>query len=251
MSGNQTQIPVIQTQDSELIQVQQNVNKVLRNLFNQITNAANSSNLIVDANGILVGTVPELNVIQGTDISVSGVFNVPLNRVDLTITSTGGSGSGTVTSVAFSDGSTAPIFSVSGSPITTSGTIIETLLTQTANTIFAGPTSGGAAQPTFRALVSADIPGIFLIRSINVISSNQTLGSTTNTDYVYVVSGTTTVTMPTAVSNTNLYTVKNGGSNTVTIIFTGGQNADGSTSLSLTPNTSLDLISDNSNYRIV
>ena len=30
--------------------------------------------------------------------------------------------------------------------------------TQTANTIFAGPTSGGAADPTFRALVDADIP---------------------------------------------------------------------------------------------
>lgn len=30
--------------------------------------------------------------------------------------------------------------------------------TQTANTVFAGPTSGGAAVPTFRALVAADIP---------------------------------------------------------------------------------------------
>lgn len=87
-------------------------------------------------------------------------------------------------------------------------------------------------------------------RSISVISSNQTLGSTANTDYVYFVSGTTTVTMPTAVSNTNRYTVKNTGSNTVTIDFTGGETGDGSSTLSLTPNTSLDLISDNSNYRI-
>lgn len=30
--------------------------------------------------------------------------------------------------------------------------------TQTANRVFAGPTSGGAAAPTFRALVAADIP---------------------------------------------------------------------------------------------
>lgn len=30
--------------------------------------------------------------------------------------------------------------------------------TQTANTVFAGPTSGGAADPTFRSLVDADIP---------------------------------------------------------------------------------------------
>jgi len=32
--------------------------------------------------------------------------------------------------------------------------------TQTANTVFAGPTSGGAADPTFRALVAADVPDI-------------------------------------------------------------------------------------------
>lgn len=93
--------------------------------------------------------------------------------------------------------------------------------------------------------------GSGITRLISSISSNQTLGSTASIDYVYFVSGTTTVTMPTAVGNENRYTVKNTGSNTVTIIFTGGQNADGSTSLALTPNTSLDLISDNSNYFIV
>lgn len=36
MSGNQTQIPVIQTPDANQTQVQQNANKVLRNLNNQI-----------------------------------------------------------------------------------------------------------------------------------------------------------------------------------------------------------------------
>ncbi len=35
-----------------------------------------------------------------------------------------------------------------------------TLNTQTANTVFAGAISGGAAQPTFRALVAADLPTI-------------------------------------------------------------------------------------------
>jgi hypothetical protein len=50
------------------------------------------------------------------------------------------------------------IFSVSGSPITTSGTLAVTLATQSANTVQAGPTTGAAAAPTFRALVAADIP---------------------------------------------------------------------------------------------
>src|SRR5579859_1787148 len=57
-----------------------------------------------------------------------------------------------VTSVAFSDASSAPIYSISGSPVTASGTLTQTLLTQTAGTVFAGPTSGGANQPSFRAL---------------------------------------------------------------------------------------------------
>lgn len=64
-------------------------------------------------------------------------------------------GTGTVTSVALTVPS---ILSVAGSPITTSGTFAVTLATQTANTIFAGPTTGAAAAPTFRALVAADIP---------------------------------------------------------------------------------------------
>ena len=64
-------------------------------------------------------------------------------------------GSGTVTSV----GVTVPsVLSVSGSPITTSGTIAISLATQTANTVFAGPTTGSAATPTFRALVLNDLP---------------------------------------------------------------------------------------------
>lgn len=62
---------------------------------------------------------------------------------------------GTVTSVAL----TMPgIFSVAGSPITTSGTLAVTLATESANTVFAGPTTGAAATPTFRSLVAADIP---------------------------------------------------------------------------------------------
>jgi hypothetical protein len=66
--------------------------------------------------------------------------------------------SGTVTSVALADGSTTPIYAITGSPVTSSGTLTFTLDTQPANEVFAGPVSGPAAQPTFRSLVSADIP---------------------------------------------------------------------------------------------
>ena len=68
-----------------------------------------------------------------------------------------GAGSGTVTSVALTMPS---IFSVSGSPVTVAGTLDAALATQSANRVFAGPTGGGAAVPTFRALVAADIPAL-------------------------------------------------------------------------------------------
>ncbi|CAB5219853.1 hypothetical protein UFOVP237_13 [uncultured Caudovirales phage] len=65
------------------------------------------------------------------------------------------SGGGSVTSVALTMPS---IFTVTGSPITTTGTLAATLNTQVANKIFAGPASGADATPAFRSLVTADFP---------------------------------------------------------------------------------------------
>jgi len=65
------------------------------------------------------------------------------------------SASGTVTSVGLSMPTG---FQVTGSPVTTSGTLAVSYVTQTANSVFAGPATGSAAAPTFRALVAADIP---------------------------------------------------------------------------------------------
>jgi len=72
-----------------------------------------------------------------------------------TLTASGGSGGGSLNSVAL----TAPsIFTVTGSPLTADGTIALSLGTQTANKVWAGPASGAAAAPTFRALVANDLP---------------------------------------------------------------------------------------------
>jgi hypothetical protein len=91
-------------------------------------------------------------------------------------------GTGTVTSVAL----TVPAeFSVSGSPVTTSGTLAVSKATQSANTVFAGPTTGSAAAPTFRALVSADIPGggggSSLITAPPLVSSLTWMNQSTST----------------------------------------------------------------------
>lgn len=50
------------------------------------------------------------------------------------------------------------IFSVGNSPLeTTNGTITVDLNTEAANSVFAGPAAGGGGDPTFRALVYADL----------------------------------------------------------------------------------------------
>ncbi|OWK45751.1 hypothetical protein [Fimbriiglobus ruber] len=66
-----------------------------------------------------------------------------------------GTGGGSVTSVA----ATVPsaLLAISGTPITTSGTLAFTLVSQSANAIFAAP-NGTGGTPTFRAMVAADVP---------------------------------------------------------------------------------------------
>lgn len=89
------------------------------------------------------------------------------------------SGVGTVSSV---DLTMPSIFAITGNPITTSGTLQVTLSTQTANTVFAGPSGGGVANPTFRALVSADIPsslGATTLTSLTVTGASDLQGDIT------------------------------------------------------------------------
>ncbi|CAN5714456.1 hypothetical protein BH10BDE1_BH10BDE1_03600 [soil metagenome] len=67
-----------------------------------------------------------------------------------------GSGSGSVTSVGF----TAPTeLTVTGAPVTSSGTIAVTWAAQMTNKVFAAP-DGSTGTPTFRVLTANDIPSI-------------------------------------------------------------------------------------------
>lgn len=79
----------------------------------------------------------------------------PLLLSGFTSSSSSGGGGG-VSSVALA--LPISVFTVSGSPVTSSGTLTGSFNTQSANTVFSGPASGGAAVPTFRSLVAADIP---------------------------------------------------------------------------------------------
>lgn len=81
-----------------------------------------------------------------------------LLRKILTILNTGGGGGGgigTVTSVGLSLPS---IFTVSGSPVSTSGTLTAVLASQSAGLFLASP-AGSSGAPTMRALTIADLSG--------------------------------------------------------------------------------------------
>lgn len=100
-------------------------------------------------------------------------------------------GAGTVTSVALS---LPAEFTVTGSPITSAGTLAGAWATQNANVVFAGPASGVAATPGFRTLVNADIPTTLTGKTFDAgVINDTTIGSlvpssgvftTVNTGYV-------------------------------------------------------------------
>lgn len=120
-----------------------------------------SSNFLLNARGL---------TFEDTG-SVTWAFNQNANQLTATTSATG-----TLSSVGLADNSTAPIFTVSNTPLTANGTLDITLNTQAKNLVFAGPTTGANAQPTFRALVAADIPTLSYVTSIG--SSNLTIGGT-------------------------------------------------------------------------
>lgn len=101
-------------------------------------------------------------------------------------------------------------------------------------------------------LGSSSLPTSGMNRSISSVSVNTSAGSLANTEYVYLVSGTTTITLPTAVGNTNTYTIKRVGTNNVTINTTSSQTIDGSLTAVITNQyTSLTLVSDGTNWAII
>lgn len=88
-------------------------------------------------------------------------------------------------------------------------------------------------------------------RSIVSTSGNTPAGAVAGTDYVYLVTGAHTVTLPTAIGNTNRYTVKNNHSAAITVDTTSSQTIDGTTTISVPPANAVDIISNNANWSIL
>jgi hypothetical protein len=127
--------------------------------------------------GTIAVTKANENANQGFFGPTSGVPAQPTFRA--LVTADLPAGTGTVTSIAITLTVPAALLSaaVAGSPLTTNGTIglTLTLQNQNANLVFAGPTSGGAAAPTFRTLVAADMPSTVLATLSTTLSSAQIL----------------------------------------------------------------------------
>jgi hypothetical protein len=98
--------------------------------------------------------------------------------------------SGTVTSVGLS---LPAIFTVAGSPVTTSGTLSATLATQTQNLVWASP-NGSTGAPTFRAFLNADLP-------LSGVAAGTYPSVTVNTRGI-VTAASTTIALTSAVSGT-------------------------------------------------
>lgn len=176
------------------------------------------------------GATPLANPVQ-TDgngnyffYAAQGVYTLvyidPLQRIftqvfpDQQVVSPGG---GSVTSVALT---TPAEFTVTGSPIINSGTLAIAKANQSANLVYAGPASGGAAAPTFRTIVVADLPaGFGTVTSITlaIVAGTLFTGSITGTNPI-TTNGTVTVNIDLAVqpANTVLAGPASGGSGSIT-----------------------------------
>jgi hypothetical protein len=71
-------------------------------------------------------------------------------------------------------------FTVSNSPVTSSGTLTASWNNQNKNMVFAGPATGSASLPTFRALVASDLPSTDSIWSLNTADTSVFLSNNNN-----------------------------------------------------------------------
>ena len=137
------------------------------NIDSANTSSGGTVNSVIAGTGLnggvitTAGTISIANTgaVAGTYTDGTGLLSFTINaQGQITSVTSGGTETvGTVTNVTFTGDGTV-LSSTPSSAVTTTGTVTATLNTQSANLVFAGPSSGSAANPTFRTLVTADLP---------------------------------------------------------------------------------------------
>ena len=114
----------------------------------------------------------------------------------------------------------------------------------------AGPGTGDMLAATYDAAGGArQVAFADQLGTVVTTSGDSTAAATAGSHYTYYISGAHTLTMPTAIGNTSRYTIKNTHTAQVTLAFTSGQTADGG-GITLNPNASVDLTSNNTEWKI-
>lgn len=131
--------------------------------------------IVNGAGTITISNTGVTSIVAGTGINISSGTGA------VTISNTG------VTSVALALPS---IFTVSGSPVTTTGTLTGTLNAQTANTFFSGPLSS-TAVPTFRTITYADLTVAGALALYRENSSTPTTPVASGTNAIAIGNGAT------------------------------------------------------------
>lgn len=111
-------------------------------------------------------------------------------------------------------------------------------------------TTDGNGVTTWASVVG--IGGSGIVRVVSILSVSSTIGASAKTDYVMLPNVGVTLTLPTAIGNSNLYTVKNAVASSTLVATSLGETIDGSASaLIVIQNQSLDFISNGSVWAII
>lgn len=199
---------------------------------------------IYGANTGIFNSSPTTLVANGAETingSATQVMTVQYESITLMPMSTGGYSAnfsevsfGTVTSVALA---LPNIFTTSGSPVTTSGTLTGSLATQLPNLVWASSSSGATAAPTFRAIVNADLPGTattgisFTSYNGGTISTGTVTPVASNSNYQYYINnGAHTLATPSTDTAINILVTNAGSAGTITFSgYTVGTTGDSMT----------------------